>query len=58
MYDTIEYKFVSEKAETDIATKTTTINSHTEVNITKEQLDLITSKVESIRKKIVNPVKA
>ncbi|HTA61965.1 MAG TPA: hypothetical protein VK835_05895 [Bacteroidia bacterium] len=58
VYDTIEYKFVSEKSETDIANKTTTINSHTEVKITKEQLDLITSKVESIRKKIVNPVKA
>jgi hypothetical protein len=58
VYDTIEYKFVSEKSETDIATKTTTINSHTEVVITKEQLDLITSKVESIRKKIVTPVKA
>ncbi len=58
VYDTIEYKFISEKSETDIAKKTTTINSHTDVNISKEQLDLITSKVESIRNKIVNPVKA
>jgi len=58
VYDTIEYKFISEKPETDMATKTTTINSHTDVNITKEQLDLITEKVESIRKKIVNPAKA
>lgn len=57
VYDTIEYKFISEKAETDIGKKTTTINSHTDVSITKDQLDLITTKVESIRKKIVNPVK-
>ena len=58
VYDGIEYKFVAEKSETDAATKTTTINSHTDVVFTKEQLDLITTKVESIRKKIVNPVKA
>jgi len=58
VYDTIEYKFISEKPETDIGKKTTTINSHTDVNISKEQLDLITEKVESIRKKIVNPAKA
>jgi hypothetical protein len=58
VYDGIEYKFVSEKSETDAVTKTTTINSHTDVKFTKEQLDLITTKVESIRKKIVNPVKA
>lgn len=58
VYDTIQYKFISEKSETDAVNKTTTINSHTEVNISKEQLDLITAKVESIRKKIVNPIKA
>jgi hypothetical protein len=58
IYDTVEYKFISEKSETDIGKKTTTINSHTDVKISKEQLDLITEKVESIRKKIVNPVKA
>lgn len=58
VYDNIEYKFISEKPETDIANKTTTINSHTDVNISKEQLYQITAKVESIRKKIVNPVKA
>ncbi|MEO8761100.1 MAG: hypothetical protein ABI388_07360, partial [Bacteroidia bacterium] len=58
VYDTIIYKFISEKAETDAAKKITTINSHTEVTITKEQLDQITTKVESIRKKIVNPAKA
>lgn len=58
VYDTVEYKFVSEKSQTDADKKITTINSHTDVTITKEQLDQITSKVESIRKKIVNPVKA
>ncbi|MEO8761649.1 MAG: hypothetical protein ABI388_09490, partial [Bacteroidia bacterium] len=34
VYDTIVYKFVAEKPETDAAKKTTTINSHTEVTIT------------------------
>ena len=58
VYETVEYKFISEKPETDMATKTTTINSHTDVKLTKEQLKLITEKVESIRKKIVNPAKA
>ena len=58
VYDTIEYKFISEKPETDVANKTTTINSHTDVVISKEQLDLITSKIEAIRKKITNPTKA
>ena len=58
IFDTITYKFISEKPETNAAKKMTTINSHTEVTITKEQLDQITAKVESIRKKIVNPVKA
>jgi hypothetical protein len=58
VYDAVTYKFISEKSETDAAKKTTTINSHTEVTITKEQLDQITAKVETIRKKIVNPVKA
>jgi len=57
VYDTVTYKFISEKPETDAAKKTTTINSHTEVIITKKQLDEITAKVESIRKKIVNPLK-
>ncbi len=58
VYDSIEYKYVYEMPETDVAAKTTTINSHTDVSITKEQLEKITVKVESIRKKIVNPVKA
>jgi hypothetical protein len=58
VYDGIEYKFIPEKPETDVAAKTTTINSHTDVIISKEQLDQITSKIEAIRKKIVNPVKA
>lgn len=58
IYDTIEFKYVYEMPETDVAAKVTTINSHTDVVISKEQLDKITEKVESIRKKIVNPVKA
>jgi len=58
VYDTIEFKYVYEMPETDVAAKVTTINSHTDVSITKDQLDKIAEKVESIRKKIVNPVKA
>lgn len=58
IYDSLEFKYVYEMPETDVAAKTTTINSHTDVVINKETLDKITEKVESIRKKIVNPVKA
>jgi hypothetical protein len=58
VYDTIEYKYVFEKPETDVAAKTTTINSHTDVNLSKEQLNEISTKIEAIRKKIVNPAKA
>ncbi len=58
IYDSIEYKYVFEKPETDVAIKATTINSHTDVTMTQEQVDQIAAKVESIRKKIVNPAKA
>jgi hypothetical protein len=58
IYDSLEFKYVYEMPETDVAAKTTTINSHTDVVVNKETLDKITEKVESIRKKIVNPVKA
>jgi hypothetical protein len=58
IYDSLEFKYVYEMPETDVAAKTTTINSHTDVTVNKETLDKITEKVESIRKKIVNPVKA
>ncbi len=58
IYDAIEFKYVFEKPETDVAARITIINSHTDVNITKETLDQITTKIESIRKKIVNPAKA
>jgi len=58
VYDTLEFKYVYEMPETDVAAKVTTINSHTDVIISKEQIDKIAEKIESIRKKIVNPVKA
>ncbi|MDP2386285.1 MAG: hypothetical protein Q8M29_07930 [Bacteroidota bacterium] len=58
IYDTIEFKYVYEKPETDVATKTTTLNSYTDVNFTKDQLDKISAKVQEIREKIVNPTKA
>ena len=57
-FEAIGYKYVYEKPETDVAAKTTTINSHTDITMSKETLDQISSKIESIRKKIVNPAKA
>lgn len=58
IYEAIQFKYVFEKPETDVAAKTTTINSHTDVTMNQEALDQISAKVESIRKKIVNPAKA
>lgn len=47
----IEYKYV--KPVTDVANKTTTINSSTKVIISKEQLETISKKIEKIRTSIV-----
>lgn len=58
IYDGIEFKYVYEKPETDVANKTTTLNSRTEVNVSADQLNQITSKVQEIREKIINPTKA
>jgi len=58
IYEAIEFKYVYEKPETDVSAKTTTINSHTDVNLSKETLDQITAKIALIRKKIVTPAKA
>ncbi|MFC2175396.1 hypothetical protein ACFLR1_00320 [Bacteroidota bacterium] len=52
-FDAIEIKYTYEKPVVDVANKTTTINSKTEVVITSEHLDAITNKVASIRNKIV-----
>jgi hypothetical protein len=58
IYDGIEFKYVYEKPETDVANKTTTLNSHMDVNVTDAQLNDITAKVQEIRTKIINPTKA
>lgn len=58
IYNTIEFKYVYEKPETDVAAKTTTLNNRTEVKVSKEQLDKIAAKVQEIREKIINPVKS
>jgi hypothetical protein len=58
VYDTVTFKYIYEKPETNEAAKTTTINSHTEINITKEQINLITTKLIALRNKIISPVKA
>lgn len=58
VYDGVTYKYTFEQPETNEATKTTTINSHSDVTISKEQIDQITTKIEAIRKKIVLPANA
>jgi hypothetical protein len=58
IYDGIEFKYVYEKPETDVANKTTTLNSHMDVVVTDDQLKKITEKVQEIRTKIINPTKA
>lgn len=58
LYNGIEFKYVYEAPETDVATKTTTLKSHTDVIITPEQLLSISDKVQEIRNKIINPTKA
>ncbi|MGZ3863864.1 MAG: hypothetical protein ACXVPN_01990 [Bacteroidia bacterium] len=57
-FNAIKYKYVYEKPETDVAAKTTTFNSHTDIEMSPETLNQISSKIENIRKKIVNPAKA
>ncbi len=54
VYDGITTKYNYVEPTTDEAKKTTYINSTTEVNITKEQLELIKSKIGVIRENIVN----
>ncbi len=53
VFDGVEFKYTFEKPTTDADKKTTTINSKSEVNITPEQIELITQKVKSIRSQIV-----
>lgn len=58
IYDGIEFKYVYEAPVIDVANKTTTINSRTEVKVSKEQIDQISAKVQAIRDKLVNPAKS
>jgi hypothetical protein len=52
-FDAIDIKYTYGPSTVDVATKTTTINSKTEVIITKEHLKAIASRVEKLRNKIV-----
>lgn len=54
VYDGISTKYNFVEPTTDEAKKTTYINSTTEINISKEQIDQISSKVMAIRDKIIN----
>lgn len=53
-FEDIEVKYTFIKPTTDVANKTTTINSKTEVKITDEQLKNITEKLSAIRQMIIN----
>lgn len=52
-FDAIDIKYTYGAPTVDVATKTTTINSKTEVVITKEHLKAIADRVEKLRNKIV-----
>lgn len=54
VYDGVTAKYNYVEPTTDEAKKITYINSTTEINISKEQLDQIAEKVKSIREKIIN----
>lgn len=52
-FDAVDIQYTYAKPETDVANKTTTINSRTDVIITDQHLAEITKKVETLRNKIV-----
>lgn len=52
-FDAIDIKYTYNEPTVDVATKTTTINSKSEVVITKEHLKAIADRVEKLRNKIV-----
>ncbi|MBN8702691.1 MAG: hypothetical protein J0M08_06475 [Bacteroidetes bacterium] len=49
----VEIKYSFDKPTVDVNNKTTTVTSKSEVNITPEQLDIISQKIQSIRNLIV-----
>lgn len=58
IYESVKFNYVYEKPETDVAAKSTSLNCHSDVTISDATLKQISEKIEQIRKKIVNPVKA
>ena len=53
IFEEVQFNFEYIEATTDRSTQTTTINSKTTVNISKENLEAITEKVNSIRNQII-----
>jgi len=53
MYANVEFAYTFKEATTNAETKTTVINSESEVKISDEQLKAITDKIESIRNRII-----
>ncbi len=58
VYEGVKFTYVYEKPETDALNKVTTINSHTDVTVTDEQIAQITEKIKSIREWIISAQKA
>ena len=58
IYDTIDFKYIYEKPETDPIHRTTILNNRTEVKVSKEQINKISAKIQQIRDKIINPIKS
>ena len=52
-FDGIQFTYIYEKPTVDAASKTTTLNSRTEVSISDSQLEAISSKIQIIRNQIV-----
>jgi hypothetical protein len=54
LFSKVEATYTYVKPTTDAATKTTTINSTTEINITDEQIDAISQKILEIRVEVIS----
>lgn len=53
IYENVQFSYTYEKPTTDVKNKITTINSKTQVNVTPEQLESISQKIQAIRNLIV-----
>lgn len=54
LFSKVEYNYMYVKPSVDAENKTTTINSTTEINISEEQIDMISQKIMEIRVNIIS----